>query len=108
MIKIIQMIKIGRNNQNWPKKSEWSKMIKMTQLIKIPKLVEMTKNDQIIKKFKMTLRNQTIFLPKTPQELSQSGHQDQMCEFMQSHIFWQNLLIEIFMTSKHSSDLILF
>ena len=60
----------------------------MTQLIKIPKLVEMTKNDQMIKKFKMTLRNfKTIFLPKTPQELSQSGHQDQMCEFMQAHIF---------------------
>ena len=45
-------------------------------------------------------------IPETPKELSEGLDQNQMCKLVQHDNFWQNLLIEIMVSTDKNTDLL--
>ena len=46
------------------------------------------------------------WIPETPKELPEGLNQNQMCKLVQHDNFWQNLLIEIMVSTDKDSDLL--
>ena len=54
----------------------------------------------------MNLKKKEMKIPETPKELSEGLNQNQMCKLVQHDNFWQNLLIEIMVSTDKNTDLL--